>query len=363
MSETLLNRARLNNAPQGQPFSTPNSQSQVLLDGVVATAPLVALAYSYAVLEFEGNATHSGNKITIECNDNSITIVLDRWGQGTFSLVPFIRDAIAQTTTLDNPLYCNDTSETQSNGFRGFIDISITEDGREPVAMRVYYIFGNYAPKGEQVTDLYFDYDPDGGTWCNVDDIANYTASGVPTAFEDNWCNINEIVAEEPTGDFMMPLLVAWYYGKDDIQFNTINYHFRYDCRVDNMLKLRWLDNNGNINTRKFVVGGRSHGASTGSTWQRYHAFKEIVDGYDRGRDEWAEMTAAETLTVGDDSIPMTHFNWLKSLASTACADVFVDGAWTRCNINGATIECDPRKATFSVSLTLTMPTDDVQQF
>ena len=120
---------------------------------------------------------------------------------------------------------------------------------------------------------------------------------------------------------------------------------------------------NGNINTRKFVVGGRSHGASTGSTWQRYHTYKEIVDGYDRGRDEWAEMTAAETLTVGDDSIPMTHYNWLKSLASTACADVFVDGAWTRCNINGATIECDPRKATFSVSLTLAMPTDDVQQF
>ena len=159
MSETLLNRARLNDVPQGQPFSAANSQSQILLSGVVASAPLVALAYSYAVLPFEGNASHSGNKITVECGDNSITITLDRYGQAELSLVPFIRADIEAHNILDNPLYCDDSAETQDNGFRGYIDVSITEDGREPVAMRIYYIFGNHAPTGEQVTDLYFDYD------------------------------------------------------------------------------------------------------------------------------------------------------------------------------------------------------------
>lgn len=363
MSETLLNRARLNDVPQGQPFSAPNSQSQILLSGVVASAPLVALAYSYAVLEFEGNATHSGNKITVECGDNSITIALDRWGQAELSLVPFIRADIEQHNILDNPLYCDESAETQDNGFRGYIDVSITEDGREPVAMRIYYIFGNYAPKGEMVTDLYFDYDANGETWVNVDDATNYDASGNPTAFEGNWCDINKIVESEPSGDFVMPLLVAWYYGKDDIQFANINYHFRYDCRVDNVMKVRWLDKNGNINVRKFVVAGKSHGASSSGSWTRPHNVKEIVDGYDFGKDEWHNLSANENLTLGDDNIPTTHYNWLKTLASSACVEVLLDGAWTRCNLGDVTIECDPRKATFSATLSLILPTDDVQQF
>lgn len=363
MSETLLNRARLNDVPQGQPFSAPNSQSQILLSGVVASAPLVALAYSYAVLEFEGNATHSGNKITVECGDNSITIALDRWGQAELSLVPFIRADIEQHNILDNPLYCDESADTQDNGFRGYIDVSITEDGREPVAMRIYYIFGNYAPKSEMVTDLYFDYDASGGTWVNVDDATNYDASGNPTAFETNWCDINKIVESEPTGDFVMPLLVAWYYGKDDIQFANINYHFRYDCRVDNVMKVRWLDQNGNINVRKFVVAGKSSGASVGSTWQRQHSTKEIVDGYDRGKDQWAQLQANETITLGDDNIPTTHYNWLKSLSFSPCVELFANGAWTRVNLGDVEIECDPRKASFTATISLVLPADDVQQF
>lgn len=360
MAETLMNRIGLANA---QPFSVSNSQSVTLLDGVIATAPLVALAYSFAVLTFEGNASHAGNKIFVECNGNTITIVLDQWGQGELSLVPFIRDAIKQAGTLSNPLYCDSQSDTQSNGFRGSIALSITEDGRDPVAMDVNYIFGNYAPKGQLVTDLYFDYDASGGTWVNVDDVANYDANGNPTDFEDNWCNINEIVATEPTGDFVLPMLVAWYYGKDNIQFANINYHFRYDCRVDNMAKVRWLDQNGNINTRKFVVAGTSTGASAGSSWTIPHNTKEIVDGYDRGKDRWAELEAKETITMGDDAIPITHYNWLKTLACSPCIEVYLGGAWTRVNLGDVTIECDPRKALFSASLTLVLPTDDVQQF
>lgn len=363
MAETLLNRARMYDEPEGSAFSKANIQSQILLDGVVASAPLVALAYSYAVLTFEGNVSHSGNKIEVECEGKSIVVTLNQYGEAELSLVPFIRDAITFRGVLDNPLYCDDTAEQQQNGFRGRIMLSITEAGRAPVAMGIHYIFGNYAPKGEKVTDLYFDYDANGGTWVNVDDISNYSGAGVPTAFEENWCDINKIVESEPSGDFVMPLLVAWYYGKDDIEFDTINYHFRYDCRVDDVLKVRWLDTNGNINTRKFTLAGRSHGGSTSASWQRPHSTKEINLGYYRGKDEWANISANETMTIGDDMIPMQHYDWLKTLASSAVVEAFLGGVWVRCNVGDASMDCDPRKATFSTTLTLVLPTDDVQEF
>lgn len=363
MAETLLNRARMYDEPEGSAFSKANSQSQVLGDNVVAKAPLVALAYSYAVLTFEGSAVQEGNKIEVECNGQSIVVTLNQYGYAEMSLLPFIRNAVVDSGTLENPLYCDELADMQKNGCRGYIQLSITETGREPVSMTVHYIFGNYAPKGEMVTDLYFDYDANGGTWVNVDDVSNYTAAGVPTSFEENWCDINKIVEDEPTGDFVMPLLVAWYYGKDDIQFDTINYHFRYDCRVDDVLKVRWLDTNGNINVRKFSIAGRSHGASFSASWKILHSIKEIVDGYDRGRDEWAELQANETITIGDDNIPITHFDWLKSLSSTPVVEAYIGGVWVRCNIGDTSLECDPRKASFSATVTLILPTDDVQQF
>ena len=363
MAETLLNRARLVIPPNSEPYSKANNQSQILLDGVVATAPLVALAYSYAVLEFDGNSTHSGNKITVECDGNSIVVTLDSNGKASLSLLPFIRNDVQNKGVLDNPLYCDDDADVQENGFRGYIDMAITEDGREPVAMRIHYIFGNYAPRGEMVTDLYFDYDANGGTWVNVDDASNYTAAGVPTNFEDNWCDINKVVESEPSGDFYVPMMVAWYYGKDDIQFSTINYHFRYDCRVDNVLKVRWLDTDGNINTRKFTIASNSHGVASSGSWQRPHNAKEIVDGYYFGKDEWSELTASESITIGDDGIPVTHYNWLKTLGSSACVEALIGDVWTRVNLGDATIECDPRKAVFTATITLVLPTDDVQQF
>lgn len=363
MAETLLNRARMYDEPEGSPFTKANTQSQILPDAAVATAPLVALAYSYAVLEFEGNSTHAGNKIAVACNGHTITITLNTDGEASLSLVPFIREDVVLNNTLDNPLYCDSSATTQSNGYRGHIDVTITEENQTPTTMRIYYIFGNYAPKGELVTDLYFDYDPDGETWVNLDDVANYSNTGVPNTFEENWCDINKIVESEPSGDFVMPLLIAWYYGKDDIQFNTINYHFRYDCRVDNMLKVRWLDTNGNINTRKFVKAGRANGVSSSGSWVRPHNYKEIVDGYNFGKDEWQNLTASESVTIGDDNIPMTHYDWVKTLGSSACVAAFVDGAWTRVNLGDAKLEADPRKATFTATFTLVLPTDDVQQF
>lgn len=363
MADIQLNRARLGISPMAMGFTKANVQTQTLADGVVASAPLVALAYSYAILDFEGNATHANESISVECNGYGIDITLDGDGKASLSLLPFIRMAVLGAVVLDNPLYCETGADFQQNNYRGYIDVSITEANALPVAMRVHFIFGNYVPKGEEVTDLYFDYLPDGETWVNVDAASHYDANGVPVEFEDNWCNINEIVAEDPDGDFVLPLEVAWFCGGDDIRFSTINYHFHYDCRVANIVKVRWLDTNGNINIRKFTRGGRSHGGASGDSWMRPHTTKAINLGYDRGKDQWANITANETITLGDDAIPMTHFDWLKTLTSSAAVEVFKDNAWVRVNFGDASVECDPRKQTFSMSLTLILPTDDVQQF
>lgn len=362
MSESL-NRARLYNAPMTIPFEVDNEQSQILLSGVIASAPLVALAYSYAILTFESNALHAGEKISVACGGHSLDITLDEWGKAEVSLVPFIRNDVQTKGVLDNPLYCDDEAVTQQNDFRGAIDVEITEDGQDPITMSIKYIFGNYAPKGEPVTDVWMDYDANGETWVNIDTASNYTSAGLPNNFEYNWCDVNKIVEDVPSGDFVMPIDSAWFYGKDAILFSTINYHFRYDCRSRNVIKVRWLDANGNINTKKFALAGKSHGASVSNSWQRPHNIKEIVLGYDRGKDEWADIKANETITIGDESLPIKQFDWLKTLASSAVVEVFMNGAWTRCNIGDASMECDPRKAIFSTTLTLIVPTDDVQQF
>ena len=261
---------------------------------------MVALAYSWAVLQFRGSSSNNGQTIAVTCNGNTINITLDHHGNADVSLVPFIRKALQSASVQNEPLSSPHNVAYGANKYRGSLSVSIV--GASSITMVIYYIFGNYAPKGEMVIDLYFDYDANGETWVNVDDVTNYTASGVPNGFEGNWCDINKIVESEPSGDFVMPLLVAWYYGKDDIQFNTINYHFRYDCRVDNMLKVRWLDTNGNINVRKFVKAGRANGVASSGSWTRPHNFKEIVDGYNFGKDEWQNLTASESITIGDDS-------------------------------------------------------------
>ena len=68
-------------------------------------------------------------------------------------------------------------------------------------------------------------------------------------------------------------------------------------------------------------------------------------------------------MTIGDDCIPMTHYDWVKTLASSAVVEVMLGGVWTRVNVGDATVECDPRKAVFSATFALAVPTDDVQQF
>lgn len=333
--------------------------------GVTVNAPLVALAYSFAVINFVGVATNAGARYTITCGGHSITITLNSSGRASVSLLPFIRNAVRSSGVLDDPMYCTNTTYI-ANNFRGSISVSVQPSGGTATSMTIYYIFGNYAPKAVTVRDVYLDYDANGETWANVDAISMYDSNGVPNDFNYNWCNINSLVSTPPTGDFDLALDVAWFYGSSVYKFRTITYHFRYDCRTENVIKLRWLDQNGNINCKKFVLAGRSHGGAPSASWKRPHTTKSLVHGvnpYDRGRDEWANITASETIAIGDECLPIAQFDWLKTLTSSAIIECYKDASWVRCNIGDASVECDPRKAQFSISLTLIFPTDDVQQF
>lgn len=349
-----LNRARL--LHDTLPYTITNTQTFTLASGAVVSVPMVALAYSYAMLRIEGGTPNT--KVSITCNGIAVTLTLNADGDGAMSLTPFIRAAIQGNGTLANPLYTSGIR--QGNGFRGSMVVIVTEPEELPLAVSVSYILGNYAPKGERVTDLYFDYDANGESWASYDDAANYNA-GTPIAFDENWCDMSELVAEEPTGDFDMVLPTAWFYGSK-IHFSEVTYHFRYDCRTEGMAKVRWLDTNGNLNERKFVIAGKQHGASTSATWHTPHDEKSINLGYYAGRDQWRERSASEVMVVGDDCIPITHFDWLKTIASAPVAEVFLDGVWVKCEIADMTTECDPRKSLFSITLNLVLPTDDVQQ-
>ncbi len=358
MAETRINTT-IADAPMVIPTSVANIQSAVMASGVAVVAPVVALAYSYAVLMFNGDNTNAGTKITVSDGTHSMTVTLDANGAAVVSILPLIRAGVMGSNTLNNPLDCSGAG----NNYRGTLHLTLTEGEDAPTELDVRYIFGNYAPKVAAVTDIYRDYDPDGETWCSVDAASNYDIDGAPVDFNKNWVNINEILANEPDGDFYIEVDSADFNGIEEYTFSTVHYHFRNDCRRDNIVKLRWLDTDGNINTRKFVVAGRHYGAAASSTWQLPQPLKLIVDDYKRGRDQWGNISASETLSIGDDNIPIAHYDWVKTLASAPAVDAFLGGLWTRVNINEATMECDPRRPIFSVSLTLALPTDDVQQF
>ena len=360
MANYGLNRARL--LWQGDtPMSVNNSQSIALASGLSVTAPLVALAYSWAMLHLDGNSSMAGKKVTITCGGASVVVTLDDSGHGKMSLTPFIRNEIKANGVLVNPLYCDDNASYQQNGFRGSMVVTIQEEDEAPQAMNVFYVFGNYAPQGERVTDLYFDYDANGVTWCNIDSVSNYSG-GTPISFEQNWWNVDEALEDAPSGDFTLTLPVAWFYGSG-IWMDNIVYHFRYDCRDTGVVKLRWLDTDGNVNQRKFTVASKSFGSTAGDGWKIPHDDKELELDYNHGADVWREIVAAETLTVGDDCIPIEQYDWLKSATSAPVAQVYLGGIWVKCDIADASVTIERKKSTFSITLTLALPVDDVQQF
>ena len=336
-----------------------NTQSLELKTGTTATWPIVAIAYTWALLELAGTA---GTNCVLTSNGKSIKITLDANGKASVSLLPFIRDAVMAQHGIDNPFAFDDTDNVAANLMRGSLYVNIQEGNNDGENIPVRYIFGALDPNRAEVTDVYFDYDRNSGkqNWGSIERTSLWTGS-TPTNFENNYVNLHTIVGGTAV-DFTTPLDVVNYYGKT-IVFSTVTYHFLMDTRTQNVMRLRWMDEAGNINERKFTLAGKSYGAAIGESWRRPHATHEIDNyKYYPGRDEWRTIEAAESYTVGDDNLPMCYYDWLKTIASAPFVVAQINGYWQRCNVD-CSLEVDPRKSTFSITITLAVPTPDIQQF
>ena len=361
-----------------------NNDGVMLLNRVSVHFPKVALAYSLNLLTFESNALKAGKQHVVICNGISLTVTLDAMGSAKISLLPFIRQAVLESGAMNDPLsFESVTDQTAPNKMRGQLTIQILKEGLTTVGnndenvdqtISPFFIFGDYSPMTPKF-EFWRTYDSDNSTPMNYDDddIYSYNAgdmsqSGIPTnltKFQNNWKLAIDVKGTAVTGDFTMTRTVCTYSADTEI-FRDVTWHFAYDCRTENVMKVRWLDHEGNINQRKLTIGSVSNGGSIGESWNTPHDTKELVNDYDvywHGADLWQNIMPQKTITLGDDAIPINQYEWLKELATTPVVMIKVDNIWQRCNITGSAIECDPRKSTFSISITLTAPTYEVQQF
>lgn len=339
-----------------------NQQYTGNADGVNISAPLVAVANSLAALTITGGDAQAGATAIVTDGTHTLRVTLDNDGAAVVSLLPFIRAAVA--SRMDFPLLYGSRSLAEST-MRSSLTVTVTVGDTDAVALTIYTLYGDCPPR-ERVTDIYRDYDAGGDTVVGADLVSNYDVSHAPTErFIDSNIVLNKYLQPQPTEDVTIDLDVASFYG-EQIVFSTVRYHLRYDCREEGVVRLRWLDALGALNTRKFTIGGRSTSAATAQSYRRPHDYKRVTrynQAYYFGRDEWAVIDTAETLTIGDDAIPTEQFSWLQSLATSAAVEMLVGDVWTRVNIADASVECDPRRATFSATFSLIVPTFETQQF
>jgi hypothetical protein len=135
---------------------------------------------------------------------------------------------------------------------------------------------------------------------------------------------------------------------------------------------VKWLDGQGGINVRRFTFAGESEGGVTDSSYTRHHWTREkleVGDNYWCGLDKWTQRTATKQITLGDDNIEQDQFSWVASLVQSSCVEVWAETSkgeylWQRCNVADSSVERDPRKSVFSVTLTLELaPIYNPQQF
>lgn len=334
-----------------------NKQIEVL-DAGKAYYPVVALAFSYAVLEFT-NGT-AGAKRVITCGTDSITITNDANGGAVMSLLPFIRADVESRNVLNLPF-----GTPPSNPWRGKLTVSVSvENGTtESASLTIYYIYGDYAPSGVVPTEYWCDFmdDTTGGSYVLIDWADHYT-NAVPNdlnAFRACWTNLNTLTGGANDGNTYNVLIFQG--GK--IVKTGLKYRLAKDCRTDGVRRVRWIDSNGNIHIRKLTLAGETQAGALGDSYQRPHDYKEITNGYDRGDDVWTEIAATRQITLGDDAIPAERFNDLREIATTPIIEVYENGAWTRCNVTDFSVERDYKKNTFTLNVTLTAPTYTVQKF
>lgn len=333
--------------------------------------PAIAIAFGYCTLKFSStNSAHDGGNVhTLTMGDYSIKVTLDKYGKAEVSLLPFIRAYMAQSGVLDLPLESDGSLTAVDNVMRGVFSLDVSEANTTDVeqTLTIHYIYGSN--QLEVIANKYRSLNTGDylGTWVTLDYFADNDSHGIPTD-DGDWiaCNYN-INRAFPSQTFIQAM-VTQYRGSSIVN-GGVNYHFIEDCRIEGVKAVKWLDKYGGINIRKLTFAGENFGASHGDSYTRPHHDRNIsnVDYY-HGDDKWEELTPTTTYNLGDDGIPMELFDWLSGLAASPVVEMWtgkVDGAgkWVRCNIGNVSVERDPRKASFSLSLSLIVPTDIVQQF
>lgn len=327
--------------------------------------PVVALAYGWCALLFDGAAVLAGNKvkITMDGTTTSLTVTLNRYGRANVSLLPFIREHMASRNVQNLPLESDSTVGPLTSSVRSSFSLVILDEAStNSKTITIYYIYGNNVL--EAVTDRYISLNTGDnvGSWQSLDLFGNSEDDGTPSAAWND-CNYNLTLFTFP-----QPYPIAIYKGGEIVNA-LVTYHYIEDCRVRGVRAVKWLDSTGGINVRKLTIATEQHGASVTDTYTRPHEDRNVLNGnYYHGDDRWQSLEPVTTLTLGDDSIPMSLYPWLKELVTSPVVELYsgeVDGSgvWVRCNIADSTIEKDYKKNVFTLTINLQVPTYMAQDF
>ena len=338
-------------------MSTYNNSTLTNITSGFVLHPYIACG-SYCNLHFQNCAVNSKRTITV--GTSSVTITIGSNGTADVSLMPFMRADMQSRAVQNSPF---------TTSWRGQLSVVISNADADTVAatLSIYYIYGFCHAAKAMDGDIWVTFNSaDGDYNILAVDLESHYTSGTPNSLS-SFKDISSDPAEwsnPPAENSVYPMAVQQV-AASQIYTGTKNYHFTLDCRTEDIVQLRWIDGNGYPSTRKFAWGGENVGASLSDTYRILHNDHAFINNntYDFGKDEWATITPQRTLTVGDDSIPMNQWEWVKSLISSQCVEMFEGGVWRRVNISSPAMERDPRKGVFSVNITLTLFADSAQQF
>lgn len=336
------------------------------------TFPDVVEAFSHHYVA----VTESGSNDRVEVTDGTLTINCEIYGgKARFSLLPFIRriftapqlgyvgdSAMYGTITLTYKTYAGNTM-TGSNNTTPFT-----------------YIYGSIGSEDEYGQDRYITYNKWLGgtlTLLTADRTGELTPQNINTLFPDYG-----VIAPYPetfNGALRTYDLQPWLTAYPDFReaivtilkdyaeavsgltrstaSDHIKIHITQDKRKCNVAGLRWVDNAGCEWRRVFAISGEEEAVKTEYSYQEPEQNRVYNAGYDEGDRIWRCRNVGNTMTIGDDGIPMEQLPWIKGLLASSYADLKVDYRWQRINIADASLSVDTKKHIFSVSIKIELPT------
>lgn len=338
-------------------MSTYNNSTLTNITSGFVLHPYIACG-SYCNLHFQNCAVNSKRTITV--GTSSVTITIASNGTADVSLMPFMRADMQSRAVQNSPF---------TTSWRGQLSVVISNADADTVAatLTIYYIYGFCHAAKAMDGDIWVTFNSaDGDYNILAVDLESHYTSGVPnslSAFRDissdpaDW-------SHPPTENSVYQMAVQQV-ASSQIFTATKNYHFALDCRTENMVQLRWIDGDGYPNTRKFAYGSDVFAATRSDAYQRPHLDHTFINNltYDYGRDEWATIDPQRTITIGDDAIPQNQWSWLKGLVVSQCVEMLEGGVWRRVNITTSSMERNPRKDTFNMSVTLSVYANESQKF